>query len=128
MPNLFNTDLSAAELTERILALNEPDRTAAIESLRTAVISRMQAAAKTENKKKILDKIASCRQDQHCGGANSIALVSGALRRASVEPLESLAIKEPHEISEILAGATKLSPVDRTMIKGLLYRLSAIPQ
>jgi hypothetical protein len=104
------------------------DKRKLIDKLQAETIAELQAKAAADNKKMVIERIAAARSDEHNGGRNAIALVDGALRRANVEPIEQLAVKELHEINDILAAATKLSPVDRTLVRGILYRLGAIPQ
>ncbi len=126
MSSLFNATLNNEQIVEKILALPQAERSQVIEQLKSAAISKMTAQAKVENRKKVLAKICAARDDVN-GGSNGLRLIDGALRRATVEPLESLAVKEPVEISKILAGADKLSVTDRTMIKSVLFRVGAIP-
>lgn len=85
------------------------------------------AEAESDRKKTVIAKISAARSDQHLGGRNALGLIDGSLRRAGLEPLDTLAVKPPHEIHCILASATKLASQDRFAVKSFLFRIGAIP-
>ena len=89
----------------------------------------MNAKAESEagRKKTVLANLNAKRADPHLGGKNELGMIDGSLRRAGVEPLESLSVKTPTEIHSILASATKMAPQDKFAVKSFLFKIGAIP-
>jgi hypothetical protein len=98
-----------------------------IEALSSALDKNVKADAETTRKKTVIAKLSAARSDPHLGGRNALGLIDGSLRRAGVEPLESLAVKTPTEIHSILASAIKLASQDRFAVKSFLFKIGAIP-
>jgi hypothetical protein len=133
MPSIFDT-MSSSErnkLADTLLAsaesLSADERKVLIAKLTEALSGELKAAADNTKKKTVMQRIQAARDDVHSGGNRTLTMVDGSLRRADVEPLESLALKEPHEINKILASAPKLTAQDKMAAKSLLFRLGAIP-
>jgi hypothetical protein len=124
------TGLSAAQekaLSEVFQALPEEARQQVIEKFTTINEVNARVEAETTRKKTAIDNLKAKRADKHQGGQNELGMLDGALRRANVEPLESLATKEHREIHSIIASADKLSPQSKFAVKSFLYRIGAIP-
>jgi hypothetical protein len=102
--NVFE-NMSAADrkaLANRILELPADAQRELVSQL-SGVLDKVQAAeAESSRKTKVIAKLSAARSDLHLGGKNALGMIDGSLRRAGVEPLESLAVKTPHEIHSIL--------------------------
>jgi hypothetical protein len=129
MPSLFE-NLSAAErkdIANKILDL-PLDQQREFASQLGSVIEKISAQeAEKTRKKTVMSKISAARSDPHLGGKNELGLIDGSLHRAGLEPLDSLAVKPPHEIHSILASANKLASRDRFAVKSFLFKIGAIP-
>src|SRR5580700_11408142 len=122
--NVFE-NMSAADrkaLANRILELPADAQRELVSPL-SGVLDKVQAAeAESSRKTKVIAKLSAARSDLHLCGKNALGMIDGSLRRAGVEPLESLAVKTPHEIHSILASATKLESQDRFAVKSFLFK------
>jgi len=135
MPSLFLEKMSSAErakLADSLMSsaadLPAEERHQLISKLSEALAGELKAAAATDKTKAVLAKIEACHADIDNGGKNQLQLANGTLSRAGIEPIEKLAFKAPREINSILASASKLSLNDRFAVKGLLFKLGALPQ
>ena len=132
---MFNiANMSAAErskLADSVAAATElmdvDQKRLFIEALSSALDTNVKAEAETNCNKTVMSKINAARADKHLGGQNELGLIDGSLRRAGIEPLDTLAQKQPHEIYSILASATKLDPRDKFAVKSFLFKVGAIP-
>jgi hypothetical protein len=117
-----------AESIEAAAAVMSVDeRRKLIAKLGEVLADDIKAQAEDKRKKTVISKLNAARSDQHLGGRNELGLIDGSLRRAGVEPLDSLAVKPPHEIHQILASATKMAPRDRFAVKSFLFKIGSIP-
>jgi hypothetical protein len=130
MPNLLDS-LSAADrkrLADQILSLPHDQQRELVAQLGSIVDMSAKAEGEKTQKKNVLAALNAARSDKHLGSKNALGLIDGSLRRAGVEPLESLAMKSSQEINSILASATRLESKDRFAVKSFLFRIGAIPK
>jgi hypothetical protein len=116
MPSLLQNNISAA--VEAIFALPEPER--------SKTIALLDAAAATQQRKAVLDKLQAARTSTNPGVVRTIMSAEGILHRGGCPKLETLATKPLKEIDSILAAAN-LPAESRIAVKNVLHRAGAIP-
>jgi hypothetical protein len=116
--------MSAAQITEKILDLPEPERSKTIAALEVAAAEKMQAQAAVERKKVAIERIAAAKADG-AGGKATIDLLNGTLHRGGMPSVEKLAEQSPDQIMKLFSESSMAS-ADKMACKSTLHKLRVI--